>query len=369
MKLEQFFLALFITLLVVLPSGPASAGYTYIPEMPGAIYTFPNGINDAGVIVGYYGTTDRTYGFVYQNGTYTTLNVPGSYTQTIAYDISDSGTVVGTYDIQELKYDPYWGYYWETVYYNFTATMSDGTWTYTTLPKHYGNYQITATGINDNGVIVGYAQDVVLGGNTKGFAYDGTNLQVIEYTGPVEGEWPVTSTVINKINNEGVMVGSYTYAFSGTGGFVYDGSTFSQLPENDDMQVAWFSLNGINDLGHIVGSYQYDQLTYAGLFYNGTACRGISFSPMDINNHDVVVGRDTNGLIWIWTPEFCECDLNHDGRCDMQDWLLFGQQWGWTVCLTPGVTCACDINTDGRCDMRDWLLFGKSWGRTDCPLQ
>jgi hypothetical protein len=63
----------------------------------------------------------------------------------------------------------------------------------------------------------------------------------------------------------------------------------------------------------------------------------------------------------------CECDLNHDGRCDMRDWLLFGQRWGATNCLT--VPCACDLNGDGRCDMRDWLLFGKNWGRTNCPIQ
>ncbi len=63
------------------------------------------------------------------------------------------------------------------------------------------------------------------------------------------------------------------------------------------------------------------------------------------------------------TPN-CECDLNSDGRCDMRDWLLFGQRWGATNCST--VPCACDMNADGRCDLRDWLLFGNNWGRTDC---
>ena len=32
------------------------------------------------------------------------------------------------------------------------------------------------------------------------------------------------------------------------------------------------------------------------------------------------------------TPECCKCDLNHDCRCDMQDWLLFGKEWGRTNC-------------------------------------
>jgi len=64
--------------------------------------------------------------------------------------------------------------------------------------------------------------------------------------------------------------------------------------------------------------------------------------------------------------ELCECDLNHDGRCDMQDWLLFGEDWGRTDCFSPP-PCECDINQDGRCDMQDWLRFGEDWGRTDCP--
>ncbi|MBU2644682.1 hypothetical protein KKI24_08250 [bacterium] len=69
----------------------------------------------------------------------------------------------------------------------------------------------------------------------------------------------------------------------------------------------------------------------------------------------------------------CECDLNTDGRCDMQDWLLFGSDWGRTDCGTPPGSgdppndCDCDLNQDGRCDMQDWLVFGEDWGRTDCP--
>ncbi len=35
---------------------------------------------------------------------------------------------------------------------------------------------------------------------------------------------------------------------------------------------------------------------------------------------------------------------------------------------SDGNTCECDINHDGRCDMQDWLLFGADWGRTDCPV-
>ena len=35
----------------------------------------------------------------------------------------------------------------------------------------------------------------------------------------------------------------------------------------------------------------------------------------------------------------------------------------------PGMElCECDLNSDGKCDMLDWLLFGEDWGRIDCPI-
>jgi DNA-binding beta-propeller fold protein YncE len=35
----------------------------------------------------------------------------------------------------------------------------------------------------------------------------------------------------------------------------------------------------------------------------------------------------------------------------------------------PPSSCECDLNNDGVCNMDDWLIFGSNWGRTDCPLQ
>jgi len=63
----------------------------------------------------------------------------------------------------------------------------------------------------------------------------------------------------------------------------------------------------------------------------------------------------------------CECDLNHDGSCNGQDWLLFYPDWGRADCNEPGVECECDLNGDGSCNGQDWLLFYPDWGRTDCP--
>jgi hypothetical protein len=101
-----------------------------------------------------------------------------------------------------------------------------------------------------------------------------------------------------------------------------------------------------NDIAH-------DMVVYRGSLYVGT--------------HNGTTGAE------VWRDS-CACDLNHDGKCDMLDWLLFGQDWGRTNCGTPPGSgnppngCECDLDKDGKCDMLDWLLFGEDWGRTDCPI-
>ena len=69
----------------------------------------------------------------------------------------------------------------------------------------------------------------------------------------------------------------------------------------------------------------------------------------------------------------CECDLNHDGKCNILDYQVFIQDWGRTNCGTPPGSgnppndCECDLNLDGKCNILDYQIFIQDWGRTDCP--
>jgi len=99
-----------------------------------------------------------------------------------------------------------------------------------------------------------------------------------------------------------------------------------------------------------------------------------SFRVRARNGQGVATGWISLGTQKTLLPaDICECDLNGDHKCDMQDWLLFGTDWGRTDCGTPPGSgnppndCECDVNADGKCDMQDWLKFGEDWGRTDCP--
>jgi probable HAF family extracellular repeat protein len=57
-----------------------------------------NGINDAGEIVGLYlDANNNDHGFLYRNGSYLTVDVPGAI-RTDAYGINDAGQIVGEYE-------------------------------------------------------------------------------------------------------------------------------------------------------------------------------------------------------------------------------------------------------------------------------
>jgi probable HAF family extracellular repeat protein len=74
-----------------------NGSYTTL-DVPGSISTYPSGINDSGQIVGYYNDAAvNPHGFVLDNGRYTTLDVPGSV-YTWAYGINASGQIVGGCD-------------------------------------------------------------------------------------------------------------------------------------------------------------------------------------------------------------------------------------------------------------------------------
>jgi probable HAF family extracellular repeat protein len=70
--------------------------YTDIPGPSGSTASFGFGINDLGTIVGAYADASGTvHGFLLENGTYTTLDMPGAAVlQTFATGINDSGDIV-----------------------------------------------------------------------------------------------------------------------------------------------------------------------------------------------------------------------------------------------------------------------------------
>src|SRR5262249_3639491 len=213
------------------------AVFTYItladPGNPGA--TTPQGINDAGQSVGWYGDATGAHGFLLSGGIYTTLNDPlalnGGNTQ--AYGINDLGQIVGTYlDSNALPH---------------SFLYSGGT--YTTIDVPVANSFTFARGIKDKCQIVGYYNDDI---GTHRLPFRRRNYTTL---GDPLATGHIT-TYANGINDLGQIVGSYVDG-SGEHGFLYNNGTYTSIddPLAIDGPGRSTIAYGINDLGQIVGSY------------------------------------------------------------------------------------------------------------------
>jgi probable HAF family extracellular repeat protein len=120
---------------------------------PSAATTEPNGINDAGQMVGWYGDP-AAHGYFYSNGTYNILMDPAATGtgQTLPTGINDAGQIVGTY------------------FTNLGVTVAGFLYSngiFTSLSGPQGSTYAHASGINNAGQIVGSYGTT--GGGTEGF--------------------------------------------------------------------------------------------------------------------------------------------------------------------------------------------------------
>jgi uncharacterized membrane protein len=168
-----------------------------------------------------YGDVDAGgfHGFLLDQGSYTTLDVPGATDFTVATGINDSGQIAGFSDAG--------------------AFLSEN-----------GNYAIidvpgTPTGINNAGQIVGSYYD---GTRTLGFLLALGSYTTLDPPGSVY-------TSASGINASGQIVGYY-YQYSGAEnnirGFLLDQGSYTTL---DVPGSTYTSASGINDVGQIVGYY------------------------------------------------------------------------------------------------------------------
>src|SRR4029079_4980272 len=71
----------------------------YAVSVPGSAFTIPTRINDLGAIVGFYvDANGNEHGFLFDNGSYTTIDVPGAIaTEALAINGTHNPTIVGNY--------------------------------------------------------------------------------------------------------------------------------------------------------------------------------------------------------------------------------------------------------------------------------
>jgi len=196
------------------------------------------GINNVGAVVGCY-FDGNTHGYVRKGSTLRVIDPPGCTGVSWAFGINNSGNIVGSYyDSKGLR-----GY----VKIKDTFAIIDIRDASTIF-----NYSF-AVGINDSDTIVGEAGDVA--GDVHGFLYKKGAFTLIDFPNAAQ-------THATGINNNGKVVGYYQDAdgFLPIHGFVKDGNAFYSI----DYPSAIFTIaTAINDKGEIVG-YYWDGITYHG---------------------------------------------------------------------------------------------------------
>ena len=198
------------------------------------------GINDRGWIVGnYIDSTGERHGFELQNGSVTTIDVPGSnlYHSFGAYGINKAGTIVGQFC----------HYFCYAVGIEQGYVLSNGTFTTLGYPGSDGESG-AASGINAKNQIVGYWEDT--GGGEHGFIFEGSTYTSIDVPN-------ACFTFATGINNNSQILGWYGDNTCTGHGFLLVGSQFTTLdvPGVEPSGSGREYFYGINLARDIVGEY------------------------------------------------------------------------------------------------------------------
>jgi hypothetical protein len=161
------------------------------------------GINDGGLIVGQYtdGATDTTPGFLFNGAAFTILNPVVNAAVTNAQGVNNSGVVTGFYSTD--------GVHQHGFFYN------SGTGQFT-LPPDPNIVNLVLTqflGINDHGLAVGYYQ--LPDGSQHGFLFNTTTQTYSFLDDPNAALSGLSITQITGVNNAGEIAGFYVDRTSG----------------------------------------------------------------------------------------------------------------------------------------------------------
>ena len=219
---------------------------TFVPEnFPGSAQTQLNGLNNNGVMVGYFYTTnngvafDNQFGFTLKGSNFTEVNNPNTPTS------PQPGVLIENQLLGVNDHDVAVGFFNDAMgnSHGYTYDIASGTFSpVINVPKAIST---TAAAINNSGEIAGFYEDA--GGVTHGFLDNGGLFTTVDPPG-------ATETQLLGLNDQGVAVGFDVDASGAMQGLVFNSvlDTFTTLDPNGSEGT---TLNGINDLGDIVGFF------------------------------------------------------------------------------------------------------------------
>jgi len=194
-------------------------------SVPGALQTFPGGVNNKGVTVGQYQDQNSgLHGYILKGKNVITLDDPNG-TSTGANNLNPSGAirVVGAYVNSS------------GASVGFLYKSGE----YTDIPGPTGAIGTTAAGINDSGAIVGYYADSA--GITHGFLLAGETYTTLDVPGAI-------ATYATGINKKGTIVLYWMDSSGVLNSSVYNGTTYNTINVPKASGSAALDLNTAGDV-------------------------------------------------------------------------------------------------------------------------
>jgi probable HAF family extracellular repeat protein len=220
----------------------SNSGFTLKLPLGFTTENFPNsamtqviGINNTGTSDGFYvDNGGTTHGFYKTGSTFTNVDYPGTaFNQLLGQN--DMGQASGYYSLSSNNTTPDFPYVYNE--------LGGGVFQVITIPAAVGGAQ--ATGINNSQQISGFYIDSA--GVNHGFLLNFGLLVTLDAPGS-------TFTQALGLNNKGQVVGQYMDAAGNTHGFVWTSAGgFTTIDEPSG--VGTTVVNGINDRGMLVGFY------------------------------------------------------------------------------------------------------------------
>jgi len=165
--------------------------------------TFVNGVNDSGEIVGYYADSNRTFTFIYKNGSYTTYTCPraGIGPNSSENPQNLAGTGVGSVDNAGAISGTC--FFKTKGYYNFIYQNGR----FNPVPNYPGSSDSFIGWVNDSGESGGWystTESIANGGVPNGYIYQNGRFTTIKDPAGPYGIY------LDSANDSGALAGFYT---------------------------------------------------------------------------------------------------------------------------------------------------------------
>jgi uncharacterized membrane protein len=239
-------------------------------NVPGAVQTFPGGVNNAGVMVGeYIDQSQVAHGYIRSGKKLTPVDHPQSV-GTSCTNLPLNGTIAVV------------GFYITTLGNSVGFLYKNGT--FTDIPGPAGATASAAFGINDTEAIVGDYTDS--SGATHGFMLKGTTYTTLDVPGGL-------STVAYGIDNKGNILLSWEDSKFTFKASLYNGKTYKAINVPGAAHSIAYDLNSAGDVVYQwfdASGTSHGALLVAGKYYKFAYPKALFTYGSGINDKSTIVG-------------------------------------------------------------------------------